>query len=45
VIAFIVVKDRLFCTAVYRLYRDQRDVDAVRRDATEWADAITRANS
>jgi hypothetical protein len=45
VIGFIVAKERMFCIAVYRLYRDDKDVEAARRDAAAWADAITEANS
>jgi hypothetical protein len=45
VIGFIVVKDRMFCIAVYRLYRSEKDVEAARRDASDWAEAITQANA
>jgi hypothetical protein len=44
-IGFIVVKERMFCIAVYRMYRDQKDVELASRDAAAWADAITQANA
>ncbi|HEY2628724.1 MAG TPA: hypothetical protein VGI57_06320 [Usitatibacter sp.] len=45
VIGFVVVKERLFCIAIYRLYRDEKDVELARRAAAEWGDAITEANA
>ncbi|HEY2628166.1 MAG TPA: hypothetical protein VGI57_03530 [Usitatibacter sp.] len=45
VIGFIVVKDRMFCIAVYRLYRDEKDVELAKRDAAAWSEAITKANA
>jgi hypothetical protein len=45
VIGFIVAKERMFCIALYRLYRDDKDVEAVRRDAASWAEAIVQANA
>jgi len=45
VIAFVVVKERLFCFAVYRAYGEEKDIVAARRDATIWAETITRANA
>ncbi|HUL55968.1 MAG TPA: hypothetical protein VLT60_03165 [Usitatibacter sp.] len=44
VIGFIVVKERLFCIAVYRMYREEKDIEQARRDADAWAQAIVRAN-
>jgi hypothetical protein len=45
VIGFMVAKERLFCIAVYRLYREDRDIELARRDSAAWAEAITKANS
>jgi hypothetical protein len=44
VIGFMVAKDRLFCVALYRLYRDDKDVESAKRDSTAWIEAIARAN-
>jgi hypothetical protein len=44
VIGFMVAKERLFCFAVYRLYRDDKDVEQAKRDSTAWAESIAGAN-
>ncbi|HLX22880.1 MAG TPA: hypothetical protein VKR38_05990 [Usitatibacter sp.] len=44
VIGFMVAKERLFCIAVYRIYRDEKDVESAKRDSTAWIEAIARAN-
>src|SRR5262249_42070690 len=44
VIGFMIARQRLFCIAVYRLYRDDKDVEAAKRDSTAWVEAIARAN-
>ena len=44
VIGFIVAKDRMFCIAVYRLYRGEKDIGLARDDADAWASAIVKAN-
>ena len=44
VIGFIVARDRLFCIAIYRLFRDDKDVELARRDSAAWIEAISKAN-
>ncbi len=44
VIGFMVAKERLFCIAVYRIYRDDKDVESAKRDSTAWIEAIAKAN-
>jgi hypothetical protein len=44
VIGFLSVKERLFCIALYSLYRDEKDLDKAKQDSAAWAEAITRAN-
>ena len=45
VIGFIVARQRMLCIAVYRLYRDEKDIQLARREADAWADAIVKANA
>jgi hypothetical protein len=44
VIGFVDAKERLFCIAVYRQLRDEKDVELAKGDAAAWADAIIAAN-
>jgi len=41
---FVLARDRLFSIAVYSQFRDERDVEVVKKDSASWAEAITRAN-
>jgi hypothetical protein len=45
VIGFMVARERLFCVAVYRVYREDKDVETAKRDSTAWVEAIARANA